>query len=58
MRWTTVAVVGVAISVLAAPVTAQQNLSDVAGSIKLKKPEGESVVIDHRTVGTVKKSID
>jgi hypothetical protein len=41
---------------LTAPVTAQQNLSDVAGSIKLKKPEGESVVIDHRTVGTVKKS--
>jgi len=56
MRWTTVAIVGVGIAMLVAPVTAQQSLSDVAGSIKLKKPEGESVVIDHRTVGTVKKS--
>lgn len=31
---------------LALPAAAQQKLGEVAGSIKLKKPEGESVVID------------
>jgi hypothetical protein len=30
---------------------AQQSLSEVAGSIKLKKPEGEQVVIDRATLG-------
>jgi hypothetical protein len=34
----------------AVPVAAQQSLGDVAGSIKLNRPEGEPVVIDHNTV--------
>jgi hypothetical protein len=32
------------------PASAQQSLGDVAGSIKLKRPEGESVVIDQNSV--------
>jgi hypothetical protein len=36
----------------AAPLPAQQSLGDVAGSIKLKRPEGEPVVIDHNTIGS------
>jgi len=44
--------IGLAITViLVAPVAAQQSLGDVAGSIKLKRPEGESVVIDQNNVG-------
>jgi hypothetical protein len=35
----------------AGPASAQQSLSEVAGSIKLKKPEGEQVVIDRATLG-------
>jgi hypothetical protein len=34
----------------AAPAAAQQSLGDVAGSIKLKRPEGDAVVIDQNTV--------
>jgi len=50
MKWSTL-VIGLAITVvLAAPVAAQQSLGDVAGSIKLKRPEGESVVIDRDSV--------
>ena len=43
------AILGVLI--IAAPVTAQQKLGDVAGSIKIKHPEGESVVIDGSEIG-------
>ena len=51
MRWT-MAVFWVAIIVAGAgSVAAQQSLSEVAGSIKLKKPEGETVVIDRATLG-------
>jgi hypothetical protein len=50
MKWSTLAI-GLAFTVaLAAPVIAQQSLGDVAGSIKLKRPEGESVVIDGNSV--------
>jgi hypothetical protein len=35
---------------VAAPLAAEQRLGDVAGSIKLNRPEGEPVVIDHYTV--------
>jgi hypothetical protein len=45
-------VIGLAIvMVLAMPLAAQQSLGDVAGSIKLKRPEGESIVIDQNSVG-------
>ena len=51
MKWSTMAI-GLAITVvLVAPAAAQQSLGDVAGSIKLKRPEGESVVIDQNNVG-------
>ena len=51
MKWSTMAI-GLAITVvLVAPAAAQQSLGDVAGSIKLKRPEGESVVIDQYNVG-------
>ena len=36
---------------VAAPSVAQQKLGDVAGSIKLKKTDGDSVVIDGSDVG-------
>lgn len=36
---------------VAAQVMAQQKLGDVAGSIKIKRPEGEAVVIDGSDVG-------
>ena len=50
MKWSTLAI-GLTISVaLVAPVKAQQSLGDVAGSIKLKSPEGESVVIDRDSI--------
>ena len=56
MRWTTV-VVGAILAVgLASPAGAQQNLSEVAGKIKLKKPEGGSVVIDQHSVGRMVRS--
>jgi len=43
--------IGLAIAALAvAPAMAQQSLGDVAGSIKLKGPESESVVIDQDSV--------
>ena len=45
MRWTQAAFVVAVCVIVALPVGAQQSLSDVAGSIKLKKPEGEDVVI-------------
>ena len=38
------------------PVAAQQkSLGEVAGSIKLKRPEGESVVIDQKSVGKARR---
>ena len=44
---------GLAIAVTTVPaVMAQQSLGDVAGSIKLKRPQGEAVVIDQNSVGT------
>jgi len=50
MKWSTLAI-GLAVTVaLAAPATAQQSLGDVAGSIKLKRPEGESVVVDRDSI--------
>ena len=55
MKWSTTTI-GLAITVvLVAPVAAQQSLGDVAGSIKLKRPEGESVVIDQNTVGKARR---
>jgi hypothetical protein len=51
MKFSTV-VICLAIAMMAAlPAMAQQSLGDVAGSIKLKRPEGEPVVIDQSTVG-------
>ena len=51
MRWI-VAAAGVFIIIVGAgSAPAQQSLSEVAGSIKLKKPEGEQVVIDRSTLG-------
>jgi hypothetical protein len=41
--------------IVAAPAIAQQSLGDVAGSIKLKRPEGESVVIDQNSVGKARR---
>ena len=41
----------VSAALMAAPVSAQQKLGDVAGSIKLKKTGSESVVIDGSDVG-------
>jgi hypothetical protein len=38
-----------------APAMAQQSLGDVAGSIKLKRPESESVVIDQNNVGKARR---
>jgi len=50
MKWSTLAI-GLTVTVaLVAPATAQQSLGDVAGSIKLKHPEGESVVIDRYAI--------
>jgi hypothetical protein len=46
MKWTSRMIGALGALLLAAPVAAQQSLGDVAGSIKLKRPEGESVVID------------
>ena len=51
MKISTVAVCLAIAVIAAAPAMAQQSLGDVAGSIKLKRPEGESVVIDQNTVG-------
>jgi hypothetical protein len=51
MRWSTLAIGLTVTAALVAPATAQQSLGDVAGSIKLKRPEGESVVIDQDTLG-------
>jgi hypothetical protein len=49
-------VIGLTIAVMTvAPATAQQSLGDVAGSIKLKRPEGDSVVIDQDSVGKARR---
>ena len=50
MKISTVVICLVITVVAAEPVTAQQSLGDVAGSIKLKHPKGESVVIDRDTI--------
>ena len=56
MKWS-VWVIGMAAAVtVAAPTAAQQSLGDVAGSIKLKRPEGESVVVDRDTVGKTRRA--
>jgi hypothetical protein len=53
----TMMVIGLAIAAAgAAPAVAQQSLGDVAGSIKLKRPQGESVVIDQSSVGRMRRS--
>lgn len=51
MKWSRVVSGFACLLIAAAPVAAQQSLGDVAGSIKLKRPEGESVVIDQNSVG-------
>ena len=57
MRWTKIALVAMILVILAAPAVAQQSLSEVAGSIKLKKnTEGEPVVIDRKTLGKSPRS--
>ena len=50
MKWIPRMIGALIALLLTAPVAAQQSLGDVAGSIKLKRPEGESVVIDSSTV--------
>ena len=54
---TSTLLIGLAVmAVLVAPVAAQQkSLGEVAGSIKLKRPEGESVVIDQYSVGKARR---
>jgi len=50
--------IGLAIATLVtAPAVAQQSLGDVAGSIKLKRPEGDSVVIDQDSVKSTRGRI-
>jgi hypothetical protein len=56
MKLTTVVAGAVLAAGLANTAGAQQNLSDVAGKIKLKKPESGSVVIDQRSVGRMVRS--
>jgi hypothetical protein len=51
MRWIPAIVAVLIIVVGAGSAPAQQSLSEVAGSIKLKKPEGDQVVIDRATLG-------
>ena len=51
MKISTVVVCLAITGIAAAPALAQQSLGDVAGSIKLKRPEGETVVIDQNSVG-------
>ncbi len=50
MKWSTLAIALTVTVALVGPATAQQSLGDVAGSIKLKRPEGESVVIDRDSI--------
>jgi hypothetical protein len=56
MTWISRTIGALLVLLLAAPVAAQQNLGDVAGSIKLKRPEGESVVIDSSTMGRSRRT--
>ncbi len=56
MKWISRTIGALVVLLLAAPVAAQQSLGDVAGSIKLKRPEGESVVIDSSTVGRSRRT--
>jgi hypothetical protein len=51
MKISTLLIALVIAVVSVAPATAQQTLGDVAGSIKLNRPEGESVVIDQNALG-------
>ncbi len=51
MKWLKLAAAILSVLSIAAPVMAQQKLGDVAGSIKIKRPEGEAVVIDGSDVG-------
>jgi hypothetical protein len=45
--------IGVVVLMAAVPLAAQQSLGDVAGSIKLNRPDGEPIVIDHNNVRSV-----
>ncbi len=56
MRWTTIVACTFLAAGLASPAGAQQNLGEVAGKIKLKKPEGGAVVIDQQSVGRMVRS--
>ncbi len=51
MKRLAIAVSIVCAVLVAGPSVAQQKLGDVAGSIKLKKTDGDSVVIDGSDVG-------
>jgi hypothetical protein len=55
MKISTVVIALAVAVVAAAPAEAQQSLGDVAGSIKLKSPEGESVVIDQNALGNARR---
>ncbi|MFV2072152.1 MAG: hypothetical protein ACC742_05805 [Thermoanaerobaculales bacterium] len=52
MRRTAAGVAWIVAAVLAVPATAQHDLSEAASRIKLKRPEGEAVVIDKYMVGS------
>jgi len=56
MKWSAWVIGLAAAMIVAAPVAAQQSLGDVAGSIKLKRPEGESVVMDRDTIGQTRRA--
>lgn len=56
MKFSTPVIGLVMATVTVAPAVAQQSLGEVAGSIKLKRPEGESVVIDQNAVGKTRRT--
>ena len=56
MKWSRLVLGILTAVVVAAPAAAQQSLGEVAGSIKLKRPEGESVVVDSDTVGQTRRA--
>ena len=55
MKWATVAICLTIIVAFGVPLAAQQSLGDVAGSIKLNRPAGESVVIDHDSIAQTRR---
>lgn len=56
MKWSATVIALAIATIVVVPAFAQQSLGDVAGSIKLKRPEGESVVIDRDTVGQTRSA--